>query len=168
MDWWTQALAGQETVPSWNGSENVLRENVHCRDEESWLNTRFKKAREDFQLGSQAGSTLEAEAEGCVWAVLGWSTVGTVQGNNNPCLYLHFLEPVELQPTCHMDCENVLRPRCILSCWMFLGTQGVVRLCFILGIGIFFLSKGQMSSCRLPLDVFMTTILPGPVFPCYS
>lgn len=158
-DWWTHARAGQETVPSWKCT---------LCDEESRLNTRLKKAREDFQLDFPAGSTLEAEAEGCVWAALGWSTVETVQGNNNPCLYLHFLEPVELQPTCHMDCENVLRPRCILSCWMFLGTQGVVRLCFILGIGIFFLSKGQMSSCRLPLDVFTTTTLPGPVFPCYS
>lgn len=49
------------------GRRQCCCENVHCSDEDSQLNTWLKETsltKWRFQLGAQAGSTLEGQAEG--------------------------------------------------------------------------------------------------------
>lgn len=150
-------------------------ENLHCSDEDFQLKGRLKKAclaGWGFQLGTHAGWTPEGRAQGCAWAGLCGTTAGIVQRimfhNPHLCTCTSLNRFSSGQPATWIVgiffAPNVF---CVKTHWMWLGTLGVVGLCFILGFSIFFLGMERMGSCRLQHTTVCTTnTWPACVCPC--
>lgn len=130
-------------------------ENVHRSDEESHLNTRLKKAcltAWGFQLGTHAGWTArdrqravceQPSAGEQLWLCREYNVRGHFH-NPHCCIRTSLSRLSSGQPaTWTVGIFFAPDVFCVKSYWMWLGSLGVVGLCFILGFGIFFLSKRE-------------------------